>query len=264
MQQLVIDTHSHLFTEEFADDIHDVMTRAREAGVGRIYMPNIDASTVESLLQVCRDYEGYCFPMLGLHPTSVGEGYQAELDAMKPMLDNPSHPFVAIGEVGLDFYWDDTRKTEQTDAFEHQIAWAAEFGLPLAIHSRNAFNELCAVMDSKRSMGLSGVFHCFSGSADEAHRLLGYEGFFLGIGGVLTYKNSGLPKALENVPLERIVLETDSPYLAPVPKRGKRNESSYLPFVAQRLAEIYNCPLEHVAEVTTANAHALFPKICNK
>lgn len=258
-----VDTHTHLFVEEFDGDRAAAVQRAAAEGVSALCLPCIDASSLPAINEMCNNYPGLCHAMIGLHPTELGYDYRKTLDELYAHLKNGSK-FIAIGEVGLDFYWDDTRKTEQTDAFEHQIAWAAEFGLPLAIHSRNAFNELCAVMDSKRSMGLSGVFHCFSGSADEAHRLLGYEGFFLGIGGVLTYKNSGLPKALENVPLERIVLETDSPYLAPVPKRGKRNESSYLPFVAQRLAEIYNCPLEHVAEVTTANAHALFPKICNK
>lgn len=259
----LVDTHTHLFAEEFDYDRAAAVQRAAGEGVSALCLPCIDASSLPAIDGMCSSYPGLCHAMIGLHPTELGADYHRTLDELYARLKCDGK-FIAIGEVGLDFYWDDTRKIEQTDAFERQIAWAAEFGLPLAIHSRNAFNELCAVMDGRRSMGLSGVFHCFSGSAEEALRLLDYEGFFLGIGGVVTYRNSGLPKALENVPLERIVLETDSPYLAPVPKRGKRNESAYLLFVAQKLAEIYNCPLEHVAEVTTANAHALFPKICNK
>ena len=260
MQQLVIDTHSHLFTEEFADDIHDVMTRAREAGVGRIYMPNIDASTVESLLQVCRDYEGYCFPMLGLHPTSVGEGYQAELDAMKPMLDNPSHPFVAIGEVGLDLYWDKTFRHEQEDALRQQIAWALEYDLPVVIHCREAFDELYALMCDYRHTSLRGIFHSFTGSADDARRLLSFEGFMLGINGVLTFKKSALPGVLTSVPLERVVLETDSPYLTPVPYRGKRNESAYIKYTLAHLTSVYGRDMEEVAKMTTENAKKVFEK----
>lgn len=260
MPPFVIDTHSHLFTEDFADDIHEVMTRAREAGVGRIYMPNIDASTVESLLNVCRAYEGYCFPMLGLHPTSVGEGYQAELDAMKPMLDNPSHPFVAIGEVGLDLYWDKTFHLEQEDALRQQITWALEYDLPVVIHCREAFDELYALMCDYRHTSLRGVFHSFTGSADDARRLLSFEGFMLGINGVLTFKKSSLPGVLSGIPLERIVLETDSPYLAPVPCRGKRNETSFIKFTLAHVASVYGCEVEEVAKITTENAKKVFEK----
>ena len=169
--------------------------------------------------------------------------------------------YIAVGEVGLDFYWDDTRKNEQLDAFRQQIEWAAETSLPLAIHSRSAFEDLYNVMEEYRSKGLTGVFHCFSGDADEAQKLLSFDGFYLGIGGVVTYKKSTLPSVRADVPLERVVLETDSPYLAPVPRRGRRNESSYVPFVVQKLAEIYGCSVEEVAAVTTENARRLFPKI---
>ena len=170
--------------------------------------------------------------------------------------------YIAVGEVGLDFYWDDTRKKEQLDAFDTQIAWAAELGLPLAIHSRSAFNELYDMMEAHRSKGLTGVFHCFSGSEEEARKLLSFDGFYLGIGGVATYKKSTLPSVLKNVPLERIVLETDSPYLPPVPFRGKRNESSYVPYIAEFLAGVYGCTVHDVARITTSNANNLFPKLC--
>ena len=198
--------------------------------------------------------------MIGLHPTELGEDYEAVLDRMYDILKSDDR-FVAIGEVGLDFYWDDTRKREQEEVFRRQIEWALETGLPLAIHSRSAFDELYAVMDDYRGRGLSGVFHCFSGSEEEALKLLSFDGFYLGIGGVVTYKKSTLPDVLKCVPLERVVLETDSPYLAPVPKRGKRNESAYVPYIADFLAALYGCSVEQVAAVTTANARKLFPKI---
>lgn len=257
---MIIDTHSHLFTEEFDDDLPEVMSRAREAGVGRIYMPNIDASTVEALLRVCRAYKGYCFPMLGLHPTSVNAGYQAELDAMKPMLDEPSHPFVAIGEVGLDLYWDKTFRNEQEDAFRQHIAWALEYDLPLVIHCREAFDELYAIMCDYRQTSLRGIFHSFTGSAEDARRLLSFEGFMLGINGVLTFKKSNLPGVLTGVPLERVVLETDSPYLAPVPHRGKRNESAFVRYTLAHVASVYGRDVEEVADVTTKNAKKVFEK----
>lgn len=256
----IVDTHSHLFTEEFNADLPEVMERAREAGISRIYMPNIDASTVDDLLRVCRAYEGYCFPMLGLHPTSVGEGFQAELDALKPLLDEPEHPFVAIGEVGLDLYWDKTFRREQEEALRQQIAWALEYDLPLVIHCREAFDELYDVMCDYRHTSLRGIFHSFTGTAEDARRLLSFEGFMLGINGVLTFKKSTLPGVLTNVPLGRLVLETDSPYLAPVPYRGKRNESAYIRFTLAHLASVYGRGVEEVAEQTTENAGKLFNK----
>ena len=255
-----IDTHTHLFEPEFAEDRELVVQRAVEAGVGTLCLPCITEASLHPMEEMCARFPGVCFPMIGLHPTELDSDYQAVLERMYKELKGNDR-YIAIGEVGLDLYWDDTRKSEQLDAFRQQIEWAAETGLPLAIHSRNAFDELYKVMDDNRSKGLTGVFHCFSGDADEAREMLSFEGFYLGIGGVVTYKKSSLPSALADVPLERVVLETDSPYLAPVPRRGKRNESSYIPFVAQKLAEIYGCSVEHVAEVTTVNARRLFPKI---
>ncbi|MBR3916235.1 MAG: TatD family hydrolase [Bacteroidaceae bacterium] len=255
-----IDTHTHLFVQEFNDDRNATVERALSAGVRTLCLPCIDESSIEPIREMCREYPGICHAMIGLHPTEVGDDYRSVLERMHATLKK-NREFIAIGEVGLDFYWDDTRKREQTDALVQQIEWAAETGLPLAIHSRSAFDELYSVMESYRSRGLSGVFHCFSGSEEEAHKLLSFDGFCLGIGGVVTYRKSALPAVLASVPLERIVLETDSPYLPPVPYRGKRNESSYIPYIAHFLATLYGCSVERVAEVTTANAMRIFPKI---
>lgn len=255
-----IDTHTHLFEPEFAEDREAVVQRAVEAGVKTLCLPCITEASLSRMEEMCAGFPGICYPMIGLHPTELGDDYQAVLDRMyKELKGNDS--YIAVGEVGLDLYWDDTRKNEQLDAFRQQIEWAAETGLPLAIHSRNAFDDLYKVMDDNRSKGLTGVFHCFSGDAEEARKLLSFDGFYLGIGGVVTYRKSTLPSVLADVPLVRVVLETDSPYLAPVPRRGKRNESSYIPFVAQKLAEIYGCSVDEVAAVTTDNARRLFPKI---
>lgn len=255
-----IDTHTHLFEPEFAEDREAVVQRAVEAGVKTLCLPCITEASLSRMEEMCAGFPGICYPMIGLHPTELGDDYQAVLDRMyKELKGNDS--YIAVGEVGLDLYWDVTRKNEQLDAFRQQIEWAAETGLPLAIHSRNAFDDLYKVMDDNRSKGLTGVFHCFSGDAEEARKLLSFDGFYLGIGGVVTYRKSTLPSVLADVPLEKVVLETDSPYLAPVPRRGKRNESSYIPFVAQKLAEIYGCSVDEVAAVTTDNARRLFPKI---
>lgn len=255
-----IDTHTHLFEPEFAEDRESVVQRAVEAGVKTLCLPCITEASLSRMEEMCAAFPGICYPMIGLHPTELGDDYQTVLDRMYKELKGCDR-YIAVGEVGLDLYWDDTRKNGQLDAFRQQIEWAAETGLPLAIHSRSAFDDLYRVMDDSRSKGLTGVFHCFSGDADEARKLLSFDGFCLGIGGVVTYKKSTLPSVLADVPLERVVLETDSPYLAPVPRRGKRNESSYIPFIAQKLAEIYGCSVEEVAAVTTENARRLFPKI---
>lgn len=255
-----IDTHTHLFVQEFDDDRNATVERALSAGVRNLCLPCIDESSIEPIREMCREYPGICHAMIGLHPTEVDDNYRSVLERIYAILKK-NREFIAVGEVGLDFYWDDTRKREQTDALMQQIEWASETGLPLAIHSRSAFDELYSVMESYRSKGLSGVFHCFSGSEEQARKLLTFDGFCLGIGGVVTYRKSVLPAVLASVPLERIVLETDSPYLPPAPYRGKRNESSYIPYIAQFLATLYGCSVERVAEVTTANAMRIFPKI---
>ncbi len=255
-----VDTHTHLFCTEFDEDRASVVERAIAAGVTRLCLPSIDAETLPSLLRMCDEFPAVCYPMIGLHPTEVAADYETVLQGMEQQLQ-ASNRFIAVGEVGLDFYWSEEFREQQISAFEAQIGWAKRAGLPLAIHSRNAFKELVEVMDKHRSAGLQGVFHCFSGSDEEAEKLLSYDGFFLGVGGVLTYKKSTLPAVLASVPLERIVLETDSPYLSPVPFRGKRNESAFVPYIAQMLAQIYGCSVERVAEVTTQNALRLFPKL---
>lgn len=255
-----VDTHTHIFTTEFDADRAGAVQRAKEAGVGTLCLPAINEQSLPALMALCDAYPGVCHPMIGLHPTELGDDSNAVLDRMYGLLKADDR-FIAIGEVGLDFYWDDTRKEEQKNVLRRQIEWALETELPLVIHSRSAFDELYAIMDEYRGRGLSGVFHCFSGTDDEARKLLSFDGFYLGIGGVVTYKKSTLPDVLKSVPLERVVLETDSPYLAPVPKRGRRNESAYVPYVADFLSTIYGCDVEHIAAVTTQNARNLFHKI---
>lgn len=252
----VVDTHSHLFVEEFDADRHEVMLRAREAGVKHIFMPNIDLASVEPMLQVCAEYPDFCSPMLGLHPTEVKADYREDLAQLKALLDR--HPFVAIGEVGLDLYWDKTYKNQQIAALDEQIGWALERNLPLVIHSREAFEELYALFSHYKDTPIRGIFHSFTGTADEAQALLEFPGFMLGINGVVTFKKSTLPEVLREVPLSRVVVETDSPYLAPTPYRGKRNESSYVVRVVEKLVEIYGLCPEAVAEQTTSNANAVF------
>ena len=260
----IIDTHSHLFVEEFGEDRAEVMRRAREAGITRIVMPNIDAASIAPMLQVCAEYSNFCYPTLGLHPTEVKEDYRQVLDNMKQQLEASARgevvhsPFVAIGEVGLDFYWDTTYKQEQLSALDAQVGWALEYDLPLVIHSREAFSELYSLFLNYKDTPLRGVFHSFTGTADEAHALLEFPGFVLGVNGVVTFKKSALPEALREVPLSRLVVETDSPYLAPVPYRGKRNESSYVVRVIDKLAEVYQCPSDRVAEQVYDTAYRLF------
>ena len=260
----IIDTHSHLFVEEFGEDRAEVMRRAREAGITRIVMPNIDAASIAPMLQVCAEYPNFCYPTLGLHPTEVKEDCRQVLDNMKQQLEASAQgevvhsPFVAIGEVGLDFYWDTTYKQEQLSALDAQVGWALEYDLPLIIHSREAFPELYSLFLNYKDTPLRGVFHSFTGTADEAHALLEFPGFVLGVNGVVTFKKSALPETLREVPLSRLVVETDSPYLAPVPYRGKRNESSYVVRVIDKLAEVYQCSSDRVAEQVYDTAYRLF------
>lgn len=251
-----VDTHTHLYVEEFDEDRELALIRAGEAGVARLFMPNIDDTTVDAMLALCRSHEG-CYPMIGFHPTSVDADWKARLAAVRRWLDSPQ-TFYGIGEVGLDLYWDKTYKKEQMQALEIQIEWALEHDLPLVVHCREAYPELFEVLAPYKNTGLRGIFHSFTGTEEEAARLLEYTGFLLGINGVVTFKKSVLPSVLPHVPLGRIVLETDSPYLAPVPYRGKRNESAYLVEVAGKLTEIYSVPLEEIARVTTENACRMF------
>lgn len=254
---MLIDTHSHLFLEEFAEDLPQVMERARHAGVSSIFMPNIDSTTIDALLSVCAKYPDLCYPMIGLHPTSVNETYEQELAIVRERLSAPNH-FVAIGEIGLDLYWDRTFLKEQLLVFERQIEWALEYELPVVIHTREAFDYIYKVMEPYKKTALRGIFHSFTGTPEEAARLLEFDAFMLGINGVVTFKKSTLPETLLTVPLERIVLETDSPYLTPVPNRGKRNESANVKDTLAKVAEIYQKSLEYVAQVTSENALKVF------
>lgn len=253
----LIDSHSHLFLEEFSEDLPQVIERARVAGVSHVFMPNIDSQTLDAVLDVSNQYPGYCYPMIGLHPTSVNETYQQELAFVKQKLDEITS-FVAVGEIGLDLYWDKTYLEEQLVAFKQQVDWALDYHLPIVVHSREAFSYIYKVLKPYQATPLRGIFHSFTGTEEEATGLLEFENFMFGINGVVTFKKSTLPQVLSVIPLERLVLETDSPYLAPVPNRGKRNESAYLKHTLAKLAEIYQLPVEHVAEVTSNNALRVF------
>lgn len=253
-----IDTHTHLDGTEFDADRDEVMERARAAGVSKVFLPAIDLKSVETVLAVSRKYEGYAYPMIGLHPEEVGADWENVLHRMREYIV-PGHPFIAIGEVGLDFYWTRDNESEQLAAFERQVEWSVETRLPLMIHCRKAQNEMVAVMRRYQNELPGGVFHCFTGNEKEAEQLLDFQNFVLGIGGVLTFKKSHLPEVLPaSVPLSRIVLETDSPYMAPVPKRGERNESAYVEFVLKRLAEAYGVEDEEVARQTNENVERVF------
>lgn len=250
----LVDTHSHLYLKDF-EDIDDVIARARESGVERIYLPNIDSTVVSDMIELEDRYPGNCFAMMGLHPCSVKENYPEELRLVHQWLNK--RKFAAVGEIGLDFYWDKTFIKEQYESLERQIKWALEFQLPIVIHSRESLKECIEIVRRFQKGALTGVFHCFTGSEEQAKEIMEL-GFFLGIGGVVTYKNSGLAQVLEKIGLDHIVLETDSPYLTPVPYRGKRNESSYIKFVVEKIAEIRNITQVEVALITTANAEKLF------
>ena len=255
------DTHSHIYGPEFADDIQEVIERAKAVGVDRILLPNINDDSIEPMLTLCKHYPGYFYPMMGLHPTDLTPDYQQVLDQMEHLLADENHPYIAVGEVGLDYYWDKTFYLEQQTAFRRQVEWAIAYRLPLMIHSRAAHRELVDILDEYRGRGLTGVFHCFGGNLDEACELLSFEGFVLGIGGVVTYKKSTLPEVLTHVPLERIVLETDAPYLAPVPYRGKRNESSFLAETLHAVADIYKVEPSEVEKCTNDTVKRIFTHI---
>lgn len=253
----MIDTHCHLYSKEFSDDLGQVMKRAADTGVDRFYMPAIDSATTDVMLQVENGYPGICIPMMGLHPCSVNENYLSEILHVEEWLSKRS--FAAIGEIGLDFYWDKTFIEQQYLAFRKQAQLALYYDLPIVIHSRNATAETIQVIKEYEGKGLKGIFHCFGGSLEEARQITN-AGFSLGIGGVITYKNSGLAEVITSVDIKHIVLETDAPYLAPVPFRGKRNESSYLEIIARKIAESKKITFAEVARITTDNALAIFEK----
>lgn len=254
---MIIDTHIHLDGEEFKDDLPAVIERARTAGVSKVFIPAIDMKSVSTIADVCSKYPSYAYPMLGLHPEEVRADYAEILQEMRKLLDE-SKDYIAIGEVGLDFYWSREFEKEQLMAFEEQVRWSVETHLPLMIHCRKAQNEMVHILRRYQKDLPGGVFHCFTGNEKEAEELLSFGNFVLGIGGVLTFKKSNLPETLKKVPLNRIVLETDAPYMAPVPMRGQRNESAFLVYIMAKIAETKCVSEDEVATVTTANVKRIF------
>ena len=253
--QMIIDTHTHLYLKNFSEDIDEVMKRATDEGVRKFYLPAIDSSEMENLLSLEKKYPGVCFAMMGLHPCSVKENYKQELDLVYTWLQK--RKFAAIGEIGLDLYWDKTFIDQQYQSFYQQIEWALKFNTPVVIHTRNAMQQSIDVIKEYAGKNLRGIFHCFSGTLQNALDIID-TGFYLGIGGVITYKNAGLAEVIKEIDIKHIVLETDAPYLTPVPFRGKRNESSYIKYVVQKIAEVKNISVEEVEKITTANAEYIF------
>lgn len=252
---IITDTHTHLYYERDFDKRKELMQRCLDNKVERLFLPNVNSDSVAMVSQLTAEYPENCFPMLGLHPCEVKENFAAELKLIKESLSSLK-PY-AIGEIGIDLYWDKTTLEIQQEAFRTQISWAKELNLPIVIHCRDAFDEVYELLSSEYDSRLRGIFHCFAGTKEQAD-LITELGFFLGIGGVVTYKNSGLDKVVEQLNLENIVLETDSPYLTPVPFRGKPNESSYITYIAQKIADIKQLSIEEVARITTANSKKIF------
>jgi TatD DNase family protein len=250
------DTHTHLFSSEFDLDRKEMMQRTLEKGVTKCFLPNIDISTISSLLKTSDEFPNICFPMMGLHPCSVDANFESQLTEIKECFSK--RKFYGVGEIGIDLYHDITFAEQQKKTFRIQIEWAKEMNLPIIIHSRNSFHEVMEIVTELKDTKLKGIFHCFSGTVEEAKRIMELNSFKMGIGGVVTYKKSSLPQILNKIPLSYIVLETDSPYLTPAPFRGKRNESSYIWYIAEKIAEIYSLPIEKIAELTTQNAMEVF------
>jgi TatD DNase family protein len=255
---MYIDTHTHLFTEQFDEDRSEVVKRAIQAGVETLLLPNIDVPSLTPMMELFHAFPNNCKPMFGLHPGSVDQQVETSLKTIHQALLENRKDAIAVGEIGLDLYWDKTYVKEQEYAFRQQVQWAKELQLPIAIHVREAFDELFTILDEVNDETLTGVFHCFTGNFEQAQHALSYGGFKLGIGGVVTYKKSELPEVLQKIDLKHLILETDSPYLPPVPHRGKRNESAYILHVAEKLSDIYGVSLATIAQQTTNNAKELF------
>jgi len=251
----MIDTHCHLYSDEFIGDLNEVIDRAKKAGVEKVYMPAIDSTTHDAMIALADQHEAYCIPMMGLHPCYVESNYEDELKLVEDWLGK--RKFAAIGEIGLDYYHSIEYKSQQIDAFSTQINMAIAYDLPIVIHTRSSMDDCIRVVEEVGKGKITGIFHCFGGDERQAKKIIEL-GFMLGIGGVLTYKNAGLARVLESVPIEAIVLETDAPYLSPVPFRGKRNETNYVQFVAEKISEIKGLPLDEVIQSTTANAKKIF------
>lgn len=262
---MIIDTHCHLDDPAYSEDFHELIARQIQAGVERIIVPGVNAQSVESVSRVCSQYPDFLYPALGLHPEEVKENYREELDKLHTALHNHDEKWIAIGEIGLDYHFDKTFQAEQADAFRQQLLWAVDDDLPVIVHSRDATADCLNILNDMKQQSsaasdggrLRGVVHCFSGSREVAEEII-KMGFYLGIGGVITFKNAKLAETLTAISLDKLVLETDGPYMAPVPFRGKRNESQYLQYVAEILANVYHCPLEEIYRQTTHNAMDLF------
>jgi TatD DNase family protein len=252
---IITDTHTHLYSEQFNDDRKDVIQRALDAGVSRFFIPAIDSTYLDSMLQLEKDFPENTFLMMGLHPTHVKENVEEELAFVKNWLDKRT--FYAVGEIGIDLYWDKTFLKQQQHAFRQQIQWAKEKKLPIAIHCRDAFDEIFEILEEEKEADLFGIFHCFTGNLEQAKQAISYN-MKLGVGGVVTFKNGKIDQFLNEIPLEHIVVETDAPYLAPTPFRGKRNETSYITKVVEKLADIYHISNEEVAKITTQNSKDIF------
>jgi len=252
---IITDTHTHLYSEAFEEDQKDMIQRAIDANVSRFFIPAIDSTYTKAMLQLESDFPEHIYLMMGLHPTSVKENYKDELSHVEDML--AKRKFYAVGEIGIDLYWDKSTLKIQQEAFKHQIQLAKQYKLPIVIHCRDAFDEIFEVLETERADDLFGIFHCFTGDVDQAKRAISFN-MKLGIGGVVTFKNGGIDKFLNQIDLEHIVLETDSPYLAPKPFRGKRNESAYIVKVLEKLSELYGLPQEKIAEITTNNSKTIF------
>ena len=254
---MLIDTHAHLYDSVYLEDWDEMLTRAEQNGVKHILLPNIDLESIAPLEELCAK-STMCLPMMGLHPSSVNSNWKTDLDTVVAVFEKHPSRYIGIGEIGMDLYWDTQFKGEQECAFREQLKLAKSFQKPISIHVRNAFDEVLKIVEEENNESLRGVFHCFTGSLDQANRILEFGGFALGIGGVVTFKNAEIAKTLGHVDLKHIVLETDAPYLSPSPYRGKRNESSYLRFIAEKLAEIYNVDYQQICEITSQNAEVIF------
>ncbi len=252
-----IDTHAHIYNDEFKNDRTDTIARAREAGLKAIYMPNVDHTSIDGMLEMEARHPDFCVPMMGLHPCSVNKDYERELYQVEAWLAKRN--FAAVGEMGTDLYWDKTFWEQQKEAFDIQVRWAIQYDLPIVLHSRESIDETIALLEKHASDKLRGVFHCFSGSIEQAKKITSM-GFYIGLGGVSTFKKSGMDEVIPTIELENIVLETDCPYLAPVPHRGKRNEPAYIPLIAQKIVELKKITLQELSHISTANAHRLFSK----
>lgn len=255
---MFIDTHAHLYHKQFDGDREEMLMRAVDAGVKKLFLPNIDHESIEGMHALCDAHPDLCFPMMGLHPSHVNADFKKDIAEVERLLGEGR--YFAVGEIGIDLYWDKTFLTQQQEAFRQQVRWAKELALPIVIHCRESFNEVFSIVEDENDGSLRGVFHCFTGTPEQARMVIDLGGFKLGIGGVITFAKSGLAQTMKEVGAEHCVLETDAPYLAPVPFRGKRNESGYVPLVAQALAAATELPLDDIARITTANAEQLFAR----